>query len=155
MNINDFRVKMLQLIAATSNDKFDLIIGLSRGGLIPAVYLSHRFNIPMVTADISHELSVGDNKNTHSGLLPKIAENIQSILVVDDIVDSGNTILALTQQLETTAKITVASLYLKDGAESYLVNNAPSNFIKCICAEILPVDAPFIYFPWENPDIED
>lgn len=153
MNLTDFRVKIIQLIDEVSNDQFDLIIGLSRGGLVPAVYLSHRFDIPMVIADISHELSVGDNKNTHSGYLPKIADNIQSILVVDDIVDSGNTILALTQQLETTAKITVASLYIKDGAERYLIDEAPSNFVKCVYTEVLPIDAPFIYFPWEQVNL--
>ena len=49
-------------------DKIDGIYGLSRGGLIPAVMISHKLNIPWAKVT---------GKNT---------------LIIDDICDSGNTL---------------------------------------------------------------
>ena len=54
----------------TSNIQISYIKGLQRGGLIPAVLLSHKLNIPMVS----------------NGVLDK------NLLVVDDICDSGKTL---------------------------------------------------------------
>ena len=51
-----------------SSIQIDYIFGMPRGGLIPAVMISHRLNIPM----------------THNPSKP-------NILVVDDICDSGET----------------------------------------------------------------
>jgi adenine/guanine phosphoribosyltransferase-like PRPP-binding protein len=56
MIINDklFNQMMDTLFIRLTN-QYDCIIGLKRGGLIPAVYLSHKLNIPMYIADVSHE----------------------------------------------------------------------------------------------------
>lgn len=150
----NFRRLIQSLTNQLEDKQFDLIIGLSRGGLVPAVFLSHRFNVPMVVADISHELSVGDNKDSHANILPVIPDNVKSILIVDDIIDSGNTIIALITNLKTTATITVSALYLKDGAEEYLRNSLADtlhhgNITGYFCAQQLPANSPFIYFPWE------
>jgi hypoxanthine phosphoribosyltransferase len=150
----NFRRLIQSLTNQLEGNKYDLIIGLSRGGLVPAVFLSHRLNVPMVVADISHELSVGDNKDSHSNILPIIPDNVKSILIVDDIIDSGNTIIALITNLKTTASITVSALYIKDGAEEHLRNSLADtlhhgNVTGYIGAQHLPIDSPFVYFPWE------
>ena len=54
----------------TSNIEINSISGLPRGGLIPAVMLSHKLNIPL-----------------HS-----LGTVVGNILVVDDICDSGETL---------------------------------------------------------------
>jgi len=51
------------------------ITGLPRGGLIPAVMLSHKLNIPYVNISLIRALPAVD------------------VLVVDDIADSGETLL--------------------------------------------------------------
>lgn len=65
----------------------DCVVGIKRGGLIPAVSFSHLFNIPMYT--ITYQLRDG------SGLLnlSEISDlKIDTkILIVDDICDTGET----------------------------------------------------------------
>lgn len=67
----------------------DVIIGLGRGGLIPAVYLSHASGIPMLSVDHSSQLP-----DFAAELLIKLAirSRTDRILFVDDINDSGRTI---------------------------------------------------------------
>ena len=67
----------------------DYIVGLTRGGLLPAVMISHYFNIPMQSLDIS----LRDGENTVSNLgMGEDAYEGKNILVVDDINDQGTTL---------------------------------------------------------------
>ena len=61
-----------------SDLKFKNIYGLQRGGLIPAVMLSHQLGIPMVKGDIGPDT-----------------------LIVDDICDSGETLDRLVKKYQT------------------------------------------------------
>lgn len=72
----------------------DYIVGLTRGGLIPAVMISHYLKVPMQTLNISlRDSDIGPESNLwmaeeafgHNMDTPK------NILVVDDINDSGTT----------------------------------------------------------------
>jgi hypoxanthine phosphoribosyltransferase len=76
----------------------DYLVGIGRGGLVPAVYLSHRTGLPLLTVDHS----TGD-RAFGAELLDKVAAKIgagQSILIVDDINDSGGTIDYLRSAIE-------------------------------------------------------
>ncbi len=64
----DELVDLLAKQITNSTNQIDYIFGLQRGGLIPAVMLSHKLSIPM-TQELTR----------------------QNILVVDDICDSGET----------------------------------------------------------------
>ena len=68
--------------------KYDFVLGVERGGLIPAVHLSHRLGIPFKTLSWSSQLKDG------SMLTWFILRN-KKILLVDDIVDSGKTFLEI------------------------------------------------------------
>ena len=62
----------------------DVIVGISRGGLIPGVMISHKLNIPFKpvhasTRDFPHL----------ENYLPK--SNNSKVLIVDEICDSGET----------------------------------------------------------------
>ncbi len=73
---------------ANSDWRPDYIVGISRGGLLPAVMISHYLNIPMKPLQVS--LRDGD---TVSDL--GMAEDAfigKKILIVDDINDQGSTI---------------------------------------------------------------
>lgn len=71
----------------------DHIIGVGRGGLVPATYLSHRTGIPMLSIDWSARVP-----GFAGALLETLAEMCAGgakLLFVDDINDSGATIRAL------------------------------------------------------------
>ena len=67
----------------------DYIVGLTRGGLLPAVMISHYLDIPMQSLDIS--LRDGGNTVSNLGMAEDAYEG-KNILVVDDINDQGTTI---------------------------------------------------------------
>lgn len=68
----------------------ELIVGIGRGGLIPATMLSHFLTCPMASLDIS----LRDSRRTPDikDWIIKDAANDKRILVVDDINDTGATI---------------------------------------------------------------
>jgi hypoxanthine phosphoribosyltransferase len=85
----------------------DYIVGLTRGGLVPAVYMSHMLDIPMETLKVALRDGEGGESNCWMaedafGYIPSdMREGIdkrsdatykKNILIVDDINDSGATI---------------------------------------------------------------
>ena len=58
--------------------KYQNILGLQRGGLIPAVMISHTLGIPMVKGDITPDT-----------------------LIIDDICDSGETLKQIVEKYQT------------------------------------------------------
>lgn len=77
--------------------KPDFLVGVGRGGLVPAAYLSHRTGITMLSVDHSS----GDAAFADE-LLAKLAAKSRAgsnILIIDDINDSGSTIAYLRQVL--------------------------------------------------------
>ena len=67
----------------------DYIVGLVRGGMTPAVMISHYFDIPMWGLKVS----LRDDGETESNCwMSEDALNGKNILIVDDINDSGATI---------------------------------------------------------------
>jgi len=77
----------------------DFLVGIGRGGLVPAAYLSHRTGIAMLSVDHSSgEAAFADE------LLAKLAVKMRqglNILIVDDINDSGTTIAFLRDAIAT------------------------------------------------------
>jgi xanthine phosphoribosyltransferase len=75
----------------------DFLVGVGRGGLVPAAYLSHRTGITMLSVDHnSGDAAFADE------LLEKLAAKSREgsrILIVDDINDSGSTIAYLRNVL--------------------------------------------------------
>jgi hypoxanthine phosphoribosyltransferase len=72
------------------NWKPELIIGVTRGGALPAVLLSHFFNVKMVGLDVSlRDSDMGPETNAWAA---EDAMNGKKILIVDDINDTGATI---------------------------------------------------------------
>ena len=67
----------------------DYIVGIGRGGLIPATLLSHYMDIPMQTLDVS--LRDGGTTVSNAGMADDAYKG-KNILVVDDINDQGSTI---------------------------------------------------------------
>lgn len=90
------------------------IYGIPRGGLVCAVSLSHRLNVPMIlnAKDITNET-----------------------IIIDDIVDSGNTMANLIGSND----ITTVAIYLKYGVRNFTPN-----------IYIFDKEEDWILFPWET-----
>lgn len=68
----------------------DYIVGITRGGLIPAVILSHMTNIPMHTLCVQLAAE-GLEENTESNIkMAGDAINNKNILIIDDINRGGD-----------------------------------------------------------------
>ena len=75
----------------------DFLIGIGRGGLAPAVYLSHATGWPMLSVDYSS--NVPDFSGDPLVRLARRAAAGERLLFVDDINDSGGTITRLRAEL--------------------------------------------------------
>ena len=80
--------KLCQEIA-TDNWKPDYIVGLTRGGLLPAVMISHYLKVPMQSLDVS--LRDGGECTSNLGMAEDAFAG-KNILIVDDINDQGSTL---------------------------------------------------------------
>lgn len=73
------------------------LIGIGRGGLVPAVYLSHATGVPMLSVDYSSQAE--DLAIDAIARLSRRATAGERLLFVDDINDSGRTIGHLRKML--------------------------------------------------------
>jgi len=93
---DDFRDGVEQICRQVRQSGYepDYIVGIVRGGCIPAVHLSHNLKIPtvMVSWNTRDKSTFGNESNTW---IPEDLHNGKKILVVDDIVDGGDTIREL------------------------------------------------------------
>ena len=74
-----------------------LLVGVGRGGLTPAVFLSHATGLPMVSIDFSTPIP-----EFNAALIEALAGRTRTgerLLFIEDINDSGRTIAAIRAQL--------------------------------------------------------
>ena len=102
----DIRSQCLDLARQITKSgwKPDYVVGLTRGGLLPAVMLSHWFGVPCETLKVSLRDDGGESEtncwmadDAYGYTVPgaSIGETVdarKNILIVDDINDSGATI---------------------------------------------------------------
>jgi hypoxanthine phosphoribosyltransferase len=84
-----------QLAAGSWTPAF--IVGVGRGGLVPAVFLSHATGLPMLSVD--HSSQVKDFADEPLVKLAARTRDGERLLFVDDINDSGRTITHLRAAL--------------------------------------------------------
>lgn len=84
-------------LAADDGWQPTFLIGIGRGGLVPAVFLSHATGIATLSCDLSSEV-----KEFADDVLVRLAERTragETLLFIDDINDSGRTIHSLRERL--------------------------------------------------------
>ena len=82
---------------AASDWRPTCLIGVGRGGLVPAVYLSHASGLPTLSCDLSSQV-----KDFADDVLVRLAGRThrgERLLFIDDINDSGRTIGLLRARL--------------------------------------------------------
>lgn len=137
---NEFRDDSIKLAFMLQNEGFDALLGIARGGMSLAQFLSHLLGIRacFTISSISYEQST----KAHA---PKIfnipeLENYKKVLVVDDIVDSGESLAKVLEVLKERYKgveFSSAALFYKSTAcikPDYYTNLASE----------------WICFPWEH-----
>lgn len=129
----------------------DIIIGMQRGGLIPAVYLSHALKLPLVVADIAGVGGEGDNIDSHTDTINDAimqSNPPKHILIAEDIVDSGISLIRcidLLRDLGYDAEISIAALYVKE-KHALITGLIPHTMFYW---RDLAKDSAFVNFPWE------
>lgn len=121
----------------------DFVIGIGRGGLVPAVYISHKLNLPMLSIDHSSKVPGFADE-----LLGKVAAKSVAgirLLFIDDINDSGGTI-AYIRQLLADNGCDAANLRF-----AVLMNNSRSQAVVEYWAKMIDrqEDKRWFVFPWE------
>lgn len=121
----------------------DHLVGVGRGGLVPAVYLSHATGLPMLSVDYSSQ-----DKALAASAVAEIAERTragQNLLIVDDINDSGRTIARLTALLEGagafSSRVRFATL-IDNSASAVRVSYAARTIDRAVTKD-------WFVFPWE------
>ena len=123
-----------EISSRTGTYKPTHIVGIARGGLVPAVMLSHQLNLPMETLGVSFR----DNKATHHTKFKPIDD--ARYLIVDDINDSGTTFKVVTDIFKNRR------LQHRTAA---LINKEKSDFDVDFYGEMFYHDD-WINFPWEK-----
>ena len=137
---------VLDIVSQMYSDDWrpDYIVGVTRGGLIPAVMMSHYTGIKMHTLDV--RLRDGDTKENATYLKTQMAKG-KKILIVDDINDSGATFKWIAQDWEVNNDSEKSNVKF-----AALIDNVPSEFVvEYSGTEINKEENPeWIVFPYEE-----
>lgn len=115
-SFRDFEHDVDELIAQLEDVEFDLIVGINRGGCIPAVVLSHALKTPCV--QLNHSTRDGFMQGELSNFMTSIKQ-YNRVLFVDDIIDGGSSMKEI---------ISVAEYYLQYCAVATLLYNIDTQF---------------------------
>ena len=135
----------------------DYIVGLTRGGLVPATIMSNSTGIPMHTLDVrfrdNEEGELGPESNTW---MAEDAFNGKKILILDDINDSGNTLNWIRKDWQNSCmpfNEKWDNVWGENVRVATLMDNAASEFewVDYTALEIDKRENPtWIVFPWEG-----
>lgn len=147
-DIEDMTSDIVQQIAVDGDGfKPDYVVGLTRGGLIPATMMSHYFEVPMHTLEIKlrdHAVEPESNK-----WMAQDALQGKKILIIDDINDTGDTLAWIKQDWNKSGNIN----WEANVRFAVLIENEPSKFgdTDYVSKFINKNEEPqWIVYPWEE-----
>ncbi|MGJ3626266.1 phosphoribosyltransferase [Sphingomonas sp. MMS24-JH45] len=120
-----------------------LLVGIGRGGLVPAVYLSHATGLPMRSIDYSAQ----DASLAAGAIAPLVglAQAGERLLFVDDINNSGRTILQLRALFDhegVDASAVPFATLINNSRSAARVYHAARTIDRATCKD-------WFVFPWE------
>lgn len=141
---------------AISEWKPDYVVGLTRGGLIPAVMISHYLDIPMHSLSVSlRDSDTGPESNCW--MAEDAYAGLKNILIVDDINDTGATLNWIMQDWPASCRPGASAwnaTWNKNVRFAVLVDNLSSQCsvkMDYIGFEINKAEKDvWIDFPWED-----
>lgn len=126
-----------------AGERFDAILGILRGGLVPACLLSQHLGLrPVLAASVASYEGRARSRARFFQFPPARLVRGRRILVVDDIWDSGRTAMAVRSRLEAAgAQPVLAVLHFKPDA-NHFPGREPDVFVAATSA--------WITYPWES-----
>jgi hypothetical protein len=131
-----------------SNQKFDVTVAITKGGLIPAVILVNKFlgKTNIITLQLE-EISKEREANYHATEVRVVSElnlypiNNKRVLIIDDVADTGKSLSKAIEIVKSKSpkKITTAVLHHKPRSQvtpQYKARTVPNNT--------------WIVYPWEK-----
>lgn len=135
----DFYTEVENLITTItkSQKKYELILAVTRGGLVPAYYIAKILDLPVKTINVTSYISqkeIGEIKHIPVDGFSEIVTHAGNCLLVDDICDSGQTLEFIQNKFP---EVDTACIYTRYPNENLTYN-----------AKVLNHDA-WLDFPWE------
>ncbi|AJP71843.1 phosphoribosyltransferase [Sphingomonas hengshuiensis] len=120
-----------------------LLVGVGRGGLTPAVFLSHRMGVPLVSID--HSTRIAQFGEELVAVLAQRTRDGDRLLFVEDINDSGRTIGEIRTALQAEGAVAANIRF------AVLLDNIRSAQRIDYAARTIDrsVDKDWFVFPWE------
>ena len=122
------------VVSALVNIRPDLIIGIGRGGLLPATLLSYKMSIPLGVISIQtyNDKRGTDTLKINTNVCTTLPiESIKSVLIVDDIADSGETLgIARAEMMKKFPNVQTATIHYKKKSiikPDYFYKEVPNN----------------------------
>jgi len=112
------------------------IVGISRGGLVPAVIISNLLGIRKVYSLGLKTYKEQEKDNAEIYQVPYLANN-NKILLIDDISDTGESFI-IVKKLYSHKQLVTVSVYMKE----------KTKFVPDIVSESVDNNT-WIVFPWE------
>jgi hypoxanthine phosphoribosyltransferase len=131
LNNSSIRNYTLEIIKQMNQDLWtpDVVLGFVRGGLVPAISISHWYDIPMIAINKDREFEE--------------RLDYDKVLVIDDINDTGNTLDSFNTNVRPR---------LRNVKYAAVINNEASKFdVDYFGYSYNKTEEPnWIVFPWET-----
>ena len=149
---SDFRsgIDAIAKAITSSGWKPDYIVGIVRGGSVPAVYLSHKLKIPVQMVHWNTRDTTKWVSNESNCWIPEDIYKGTQVLVVDDIVDGGETIKELLADWQSSIN-GLGNLPLQNIRIAAMYYNIAQEVVVDYCHHTIDrnEDQRWINFPWE------
>ena len=128
----------------------DVIVGITRSGLIPAVMIAHRLAIrdlvPIeIRRTVSDDVQSSKTEPRFLGDVPVEALAGKRVLLVDDIVGEGRTLLHARERLEGVAQEVISCVLVVN--RQNLGAREPGEVVDLHACQVRG----WTRFPWESP----
>lgn len=141
----EYSERLAQLVIDGRGQGIDIVIGIARGGLPVSMVVSDRLRVPIDFINIKSYKGIGVRGNPQ--ILSILYENLsgKAALLVDDIVDQGDTMMVAIEHIRSTfrpTRILSAALFTKPWSKF------KPNFS-------VEVSGDWIVFPWEKNEFSN
>ena len=142
----DLCKKLSDEVGFTSLCSDTIVFGVSRGGIIPGIYISHYFNIPLDIINIQSYSGMEKGEIKINSPLPGAEKfkGIENVIIAEDIIDSGETIMYILGYLDFIKQLNKIDFNVYSVS---LVCREDSSSLSTVHSKILNS---WVVFPYEN-----
>ncbi len=138
--------EMVNELATLGHGEYDALMAVTRGGLVPAGLLAYHLGIRNILVAAVQFYTGVARRAQQPSFLQFPADPLlggKRILIVDDIWDSGRTIMAVKERVVAGGGIPITAV-LHYKPEASLFGDRPDYFVETTSA--------WIVYPWETPN---